>query len=99
MSRLVRTGSTRQSEILRQDYPEREQPYPRQFFFLSDYAFGGCQTFTAHLLRTLNRSLVMRLKGTAEAAAPSKTLRGILDMAYSIKIFLWIFLIVLKDHL
>ena len=72
MSRSVRTGSTRQSEILRQDYPEREQPYPRQFFFLSDYAFGGCQTFTAHLLRTLNRSLVMRLKRNSRSSCSFK---------------------------
>nr|MDQ3853713.1 hypothetical protein [Thermoproteota archaeon] len=31
------------------------------FFFLSDYMYGGCLTFTAHLLHTLNRKEVFRI--------------------------------------
>ena len=31
------------------------------FFFLSDYMYGGCLTFTAHLLHTLNRKQVFRI--------------------------------------
>ncbi len=63
MNKIIRASNTLQSEILEQDcrsqIPERAQN--PQFFFLSDYMFGGCQTFTAHLLRSLNRSLVLRL--------------------------------------
>jgi hypothetical protein len=63
MNKIIRASNTLQSEILEQDccsqIPERAQN--PQFFFLSDYMFGGCQTFTAHLLRSLNRSLVLRV--------------------------------------
>ena len=31
------------------------------FLFLSDYMYGGCLTFTAHLLHTLNRKEVFRI--------------------------------------
>jgi hypothetical protein len=31
------------------------------FFFLSDYTYGGCATFTAHLLPTLNRREVFSI--------------------------------------
>ncbi len=31
------------------------------FFFLSDYMYGGCLTFTAHLLHTLNRKHIFRI--------------------------------------
>ena len=31
------------------------------FFFLSDYMYGGCATFTAHLLHTLNRREVFSI--------------------------------------
>ena len=31
------------------------------FFFISDYMYGGCVTFTAHLLHTLNRKEVFRI--------------------------------------
>ena len=31
------------------------------FFFISDYMYGGCLTFTAHLLHTLNRKQVFRI--------------------------------------
>jgi glycosyltransferase involved in cell wall biosynthesis len=31
------------------------------FFFLSDYMYGGCLTFTAHLLHTLNRKEAFRI--------------------------------------
>jgi hypothetical protein len=31
------------------------------FFFISDYMYGGCLTFTAHLLHTLNRKEVFRI--------------------------------------
>ena len=31
------------------------------FFFISDYMYGGCLTFTAHLLHTLNRKKVFRI--------------------------------------
>lgn len=31
------------------------------FFFISDYLYGGCLTFTTHLLHTLNRKQVFRI--------------------------------------
>jgi hypothetical protein len=31
------------------------------FFFISNYMYGGCLTFTAHLLHTLNRKKVFRI--------------------------------------
>ncbi|MDQ3909430.1 MAG: hypothetical protein M3232_03370, partial [Thermoproteota archaeon] len=31
------------------------------FFFLSDYRYGGCATFTAHLLHSLNRREVFSI--------------------------------------
>ncbi len=31
------------------------------FFFISDYMYGGCVTFTAHLLHTLNRKEIFRI--------------------------------------
>ncbi|MFL6492051.1 MAG: hypothetical protein ACJ70O_03005 [Nitrososphaera sp.] len=39
--------------------PEEETTTP--FFFISDYMYGGCLTFTAHLLHTLNRKQVFRI--------------------------------------
>jgi hypothetical protein len=35
--------------------PQEETTTP--FFFISDYMYGGCVTFTAHLLHTLNRKV------------------------------------------
>ena len=61
MNEIIRASNTLQSEILHQDCQAAEQAQHPQFFFLSDYMFGGCQTFTAHLLRALNRSSVMRV--------------------------------------
>jgi hypothetical protein len=39
--------------------PEEEITTP--FFFISDYMYSGCLTFTAHLLHTLNRKEVFRI--------------------------------------
>jgi glycosyltransferase involved in cell wall biosynthesis len=39
--------------------PEEETTTP--FFFISDYMYGGCLTFTAHLLHTLNGKEVFRI--------------------------------------
>ena len=62
MNKTIRANNTLQSEILDQGCCQAaEQAQQPQFFFLSDYMFGGCQTFTAHLLRALNRSLVLRV--------------------------------------
>ncbi|HKI09593.1 MAG TPA: hypothetical protein VKA09_14455 [Nitrososphaeraceae archaeon] len=38
----------------------QEEP-TTSFFFISDYMYGGCLTFTAHLLHTLNRKKVCRI--------------------------------------
>jgi glycosyltransferase involved in cell wall biosynthesis len=38
----------------------QEEP-ATSFFFISDYMYGGCLTFTAHLLHTLNRKEVFRI--------------------------------------
>ncbi len=42
------------------DHPEQNQSSPL-LFYLSDYRYGGCTTFTAHLLHVLNRKYVLCL--------------------------------------
>lgn len=39
----------------------RDQPEQSQLFYLSDYLYGGCTTFTAHLLHILKRKNVLCL--------------------------------------
>jgi glycosyltransferase involved in cell wall biosynthesis len=39
----------------------QEKTTTPSFFFISDYMYGGCVTFTAHLLHTLNRKKVFRI--------------------------------------
>jgi glycosyltransferase involved in cell wall biosynthesis len=38
-----------------------QEKTPPSFFFISNYMYGGCLTFTAHLLHTLNRKKVFRI--------------------------------------
>jgi hypothetical protein len=38
----------------------------RAFFFLSDYMYGGCLTFTVHLLHSLGRKLVFKISKNHE---------------------------------
>ena len=46
-------------------------------FYLSDYRYGGCTTFTAHLLHTLNRKHVMCMTKAFD--------KGCGDFGYGIK--------------
>jgi glycosyltransferase involved in cell wall biosynthesis len=39
----------------------KEEEITTSFFFISDYMYGGCPTFTAHLLHTLNRKDIFRI--------------------------------------
>jgi glycosyltransferase involved in cell wall biosynthesis len=39
----------------------QEKTTTSSFFFISNYMYGGCLTFTAHLLHTLNRKKVFRI--------------------------------------
>jgi glycosyltransferase involved in cell wall biosynthesis len=39
----------------------KEEEATTSFFFISDYMYGGCLTFTAHLLHTLNRKEIFRI--------------------------------------
>jgi len=34
---------------------QKEEQQQRPFFFLSDFMYGGCLTFTAHLLHSLEK--------------------------------------------
>ncbi len=46
---------------------QEEEEAITSFFFISDYMYGGCLTFTAHLLHTLNRKDVFLIgKGLRE---------------------------------
>lgn len=36
------------------------------FFFLSDYIYGGCLTFTVHLLHSLGKKLVFKMSNYHE---------------------------------
>lgn len=44
----------------------QEKTTTPSFFFISNYMYGGCLTFTAHLLHTLNRKKVFRIAKTFE---------------------------------
>src|SRR3712207_4564767 len=39
----------------------KEDEATTSFFFISDYMYGGCLTFTVHLLHTLNKKQVFRI--------------------------------------
>jgi hypothetical protein len=40
---------------------KEEEQQQRPFFFLSDFMYGGCLTFTAHLLYSLGNKLVLKI--------------------------------------
>jgi glycosyltransferase involved in cell wall biosynthesis len=40
---------------------KEEEQQQRPFFFLSDFMYGGCLTFTAHLLHSLGKKLVFKI--------------------------------------
>jgi glycosyltransferase involved in cell wall biosynthesis len=44
----------------------RREQQQRAFFFLSDYMYGGCLTFTAHLLHALGEKLVFKISKNYE---------------------------------
>lgn len=39
----------------------KEEEIATSFFFISDYMYGGCSTFTAHLIHILNRNDIFRI--------------------------------------
>jgi glycosyltransferase involved in cell wall biosynthesis len=41
---------------------KEEEAATTSFFFISDYMYGGCVTFTAHLLHILNRKEIFRIE-------------------------------------
>jgi glycosyltransferase involved in cell wall biosynthesis len=45
---------------------EEEEQQQRPFFFLSDYMYGGCLTFTVHLLYSLGKKLVFKISKNHE---------------------------------
>jgi hypothetical protein len=40
---------------------DQEEEQQRAFFFLSDYMYGGCLTFTVHLLHSLGKKLIFKI--------------------------------------
>ncbi len=66
----------RLNAIMMENQPEQNKPTP-PLFYLSDYRYGGCTTFTAHLLRILNKKCVLCLTKAFE--------RDTGDFGYGIK--------------
>jgi glycosyltransferase involved in cell wall biosynthesis len=54
-----KAAKDRLNSIMTKDQPEQYQP--PLLFYLSDYRYGGCTTFTAHLMHILNRTYVLSL--------------------------------------
>lgn len=70
-----KAAKDRLNSIMTTDQPEQHKP--PLLFCLSDYRYGGCTTFTAHLLRILNKNYVLCLTKAFE--------KDIGDFGYGIK--------------
>ena len=66
----------RLNAIMIENQTEQNKPTP-PLFYLSDYRYGGCTTFTAHLLHILNKKCVLCLTKAFE--------RDTGDFGYGIK--------------
>ncbi len=70
-----KAAKDRLNSIMIKDQPEQHKP--PLLFYLSDYRYGGCTTFTAHLLHILNKKYVLCLTKAFE--------KDIGDFGYGIK--------------
>ncbi len=70
-----KAAKDRLNSMMTKGQPEQYKPPP--LFYLSDYRYGGCTTFTAHLMHILNRNCVLCLTKAFE--------KDIGDFGYGIK--------------